>query len=98
MISSYLFQKKGSIPRTVILFLVKGLLLFVLWKSVYLLALKPQRVLDDPLTRSVGSATVGFLNFFSAGHPYSAEGGMEDVVDGETFAAFHVVKIYRNKT
>ena len=62
----------GKIPRPVRLFFIKALVLFVLWKAVYLLFLLPHRTLDEPLTHSVGWSTAHMLNLFSQGRPFSA--------------------------
>jgi exosortase/archaeosortase family protein len=55
---------KLQVPRVVALFFLKALLVFVVWKAVYLLWLMPKGILDEPLTWSTGKATVGMLNLF----------------------------------
>ncbi|MEY3677889.1 MAG: hypothetical protein RI924_30 [Bacteroidota bacterium] len=44
-------------------FFYRALLLFVIWKTVYLIVFLPNRLLDGPLTNLVGSQTVSILNF-----------------------------------
>lgn len=91
--------KKRSIPRPVIMFLLKGLLIFVLWKSLYLLVLKPERILDAPLTRKVGYTTTAFLNLFAVKHSYSAADAIENIQEEDgKFTAYHEVKIYQDGT
>ncbi|MHA4808152.1 archaeosortase/exosortase family protein [Flavitalea flava] len=72
-------------------------MLFILWKAVYLFILSPKRILDDPLTQSVGVATTGMLNILpNTGHftvqklrdSMAVEGGM---VSG------NVMDIYRGE-
>lgn len=59
------YQKWQLIPRPARLFLLKGLALLILWKTLYLAFLAPARLLDEPLTHSVGIATAYTLNLFS---------------------------------
>jgi exosortase/archaeosortase family protein len=80
----------------VLLFLVKGVLLFVLWKSLYLFALKPGRVVDRPLTHSLSVATAVVLNFFNPVHPYSAADAVENIPGEDATTSYEVAKIYRN--
>jgi exosortase family protein XrtF len=62
----------GRIPRPVIIFFIKAFLLFVVWKALYIFLLLPGRVLDKPLTRFVGNATVGAMNIIEGRTVYSA--------------------------
>ncbi|MDO6435069.1 exosortase family protein XrtF [Flavitalea sp. BT771] len=61
-----------QIPRPVVKFFVKAFLLFVVWKALYIFLLLPGRVLDRPLTRFVGNATVGVMNVVEGHAAYSA--------------------------
>ena len=60
------------IPRPVVRFFVKAFLLFVVWKALYIFLLLPGRVLDRPLTRFVGNASVSALNVLAGGSAYTA--------------------------
>jgi exosortase/archaeosortase family protein len=59
------------IPIQVKLFLLKGILLFIGWKLLYLLLLLPNRTLDRPLTATVAISTAKTLNFFARSPNYS---------------------------
>ncbi|MFT4152932.1 hypothetical protein [Parafilimonas sp.] len=50
MVLKKYYQRTTQVPQTVKSFLIKGFLLFVLWKAIYLLFLLPSRTLDKPLT------------------------------------------------
>lgn len=83
-------------PRAIILFFVKAAILFIIWKMLYMLWLRPQGILDAPLTTAVGTSTVGVLNLF-AEHPkfkpvrsFPVAGPEEDAEPGG------VVDIYRD--
>jgi len=67
------YQKWQLIPRPARLFLLKGLVLLILWKSIYLAFLLPTRLLDKPLTNSVGTATAYTLNLFSNTHAFTSK-------------------------
>lgn len=58
-------------PKAIRNFLIKGLLILVAWKSMYVLYLGPSGLLDKPLTALVGQHTSAVLNFFSASADYS---------------------------
>lgn len=53
-------------------FFYRAFLFFIIWKSVYLFFLLPNRVLDNPLTNFVGYQTVFLLNFFHQTDQFSA--------------------------
>lgn len=89
-------DKKVVIPRSVALFLIKALILFIVWKVAYLYVIMPKRILDDPLTHSVGMATKDLLNFFSSSPHYTAIKTIEDVHGDKGVLSFSVVYIYRD--
>jgi exosortase family protein XrtF len=77
-------DKRIKIPRSVTLFFIKALVLFIIWKAVYLSFLLPKRILDEPLTNSVGVATTRLLNLFSGVDQYSTKQGIGSIeVDGK---------------
>ena len=49
-------------PPQVRIFLLRGLVLFAIWKFVYLFFWAQPRTLDGPLTNTVGSQSVWILN------------------------------------
>lgn len=53
-------------------FFYRAFLLFVIWKTIYLVVLLPNRLLDGPLTNLVGSQTVSILNFSHQTNAFSA--------------------------
>jgi exosortase/archaeosortase family protein len=65
-----------QIPKPVRLFFLKGCVVFIVWKSLYLFFLLPNRVLDGPLTYAVGKGTIRALNFITFSHNFSAEKGV----------------------
>jgi len=83
-------------PRGIIVFFVKAAVLFIVWKSLYLLWLRPQGTLDAPLTYAVGSSTVGLLNLFA--HQDDFKGVRSFPKDGmeEGTEPGGVVDVYRN--
>lgn len=66
------YQKWQLVPRPARLFLLKGLALLILWKTLYLAFLAPTRLLDAPLTNSVGIATAYTLNLISGTDSFTA--------------------------
>jgi exosortase/archaeosortase family protein len=62
----------NGIPKPVKEFLIKATILFVAWKAVYLLFLLPGRVLDRPLTYSIGKGTAATLGLFNPSGDYNA--------------------------
>jgi len=67
------YSKWQLIPKPARSFLLKGLALLIIWKFVYLAFLLPSRVLDEPLTYSVGVATTYTLNFLSGTHAFTTK-------------------------
>ncbi|MBO6880789.1 archaeosortase/exosortase family protein [Winogradskyella sp.] len=55
-----------DIPKPIRLFLGKALLLFVVWKILYVGFLLDSKILDYPLTTHVGEASAELLNRFSS--------------------------------
>lgn len=65
-------EKWESIPRPVRSFLIKGLIIFLVWKAIYSFFLLPDRVIDEPLTQTVGKHVVIMLNKMAVGEPFHA--------------------------
>jgi exosortase family protein XrtF len=55
-------DKWNQVPKAVKAFIFKALTILIIWKVVYLAFLLPTRLIDKPLTYSVGSATAWVLN------------------------------------
>ena len=89
-------SRKG-IPSSVLVFIGKGLLLFIIWKLLYLSWLQPKRILDDPLTTSVGVATTAGLNLFSGGDTYTVLKVPDTASADVGGAVTRVMEIYLNK-
>ena len=71
-ISTYL-TKWQQIPAAVKQFLAKGVIMLVVWKLLYLGFLFPARILDRPLTNTVGRLTVWGLNKVTHPNDYIAK-------------------------
>ena len=74
-----------QVPAAVKQFLLKGIILLAIWKVIYLSFLLPARILDAPLTNSVGKLTVWGLNLITHPGDYSSKeepGRAQDINDG----------------
>ena len=72
MLVSGLREKLHTFPPEVKTFLVRSFLLFLIWKSIYIFVLGYNRILDKPLTNTVGYHTAWVLNLFSADKIFSS--------------------------
>lgn len=52
-----------SLPTSVIQLLIKSLILFIVWKLSYEIYLKPNRILDKPLTNSIAFSVIKILRY-----------------------------------
>jgi exosortase/archaeosortase family protein len=77
-----IFHKWKQVPKPVNAFLLKGLLVFIIWKSLYLFFFLPGRILDAPLTYAVGAGTTRMLNFMTNSQIFSAKNGMNEFFEG----------------
>lgn len=75
-------EKWRLIPGPVKSFLCKALVLFIVWKALYLSILLPSRVLDRPITDVVGVSTTKTLNFFSRPSDYTVRPAANTKFDG----------------
>jgi exosortase family protein XrtF len=71
-INAYL-TKWHQIPAPVKQFLLKAVIMLVVWKIIYLGLLLPGRILDAPLTNSVGRLTTWGLNLVTHPNDYSSK-------------------------
>lgn len=97
-ISTYL-NKWHQVPAAVKQFLLRGLLLLVAWKVIYLGFLLPGRVIDAPLTRDVGIITTYGLNWITHSHDYhfKYELGREEDVDLNAVSVMQESVYYHDK-
>jgi len=73
MIASAYLSKWEQVPKAVKLFLLKALIILVIWKLLYLCILAPNRTLDAPLTYSVGALTATSLNLYTGSKDYTSK-------------------------
>lgn len=71
-INTYL-TKWQQVPAAVKHFLLKGVIMLVVWKVLYLGILMPTRLIDAPLTSAVGKITVWGLNAVTHPNDYIAK-------------------------
>src|SRR5882757_4532147 len=90
-------QKWEQIPRSVRLFLLRGLVFFIIWKSIYLLLLLPNRVIDRPLTYAVGQGTTTALNLITHSKTFSAKDGIDTFREGNSVRIEYMVEIDANQ-
>jgi exosortase/archaeosortase family protein len=97
-ISTYL-NKWHQIPAAVKHFLLKGLLMLITWKVIYLGFLLPGRIVDAPLTRTVGIITTYGLNWVTNSHNYisKSEYGREVDVDLNATSVMQQSVYYHDK-
>lgn len=94
---SDLREKFQTIPPEVRTFLLRAFVLFVLWKSVYLLFLAPSRLLDRPLTKGVGANSAWLLNIVNpTNQPYSFQSQIAITQFEGEFQVSPVNRIIRN--
>lgn len=73
-----------SLPIVVRQFLIKGLIILVVWQVAYIFFLEPNRVIDRPLTNFVADNTVAFLsNFYSDIVTIATDTGEEIRINGK---------------
>ena len=62
----------SQIPAEVRTFLIRSVLLFIVWKALYILVLIPNQVPDAPLVRWLGNGTAVMMNTMYATDSFSA--------------------------
>ena len=67
-ISSQLNKLVKNIPKGALLFLVKALFFYLIWVGLYNFYLKPQKLLDPPLTNSVAFLTFKVVKAIYSDH------------------------------
>ena len=94
MVLSTYINKWNNVPKTVKAFLFKALAILIVWKIVYLAFLLPTRLLDKPLTFSVGSATAWFLNVCTHSGGYTTQSVVGNVVTDTGPTLMPLQKVY----
>lgn len=74
-------DKWHKIPFAVKEFLLKGLLVLIIWKVIYLVFLFPGRVIDSPVTHAVGVLTANGLNWATHSNDYWTKSELANETD-----------------
>lgn len=86
MLTSIYHQIKeglGEMPRTVKFFLLKALILFIVWEGIYLGFLQKDRIIDGPLTNLTAQLTAKSLEiFYPNSHFYTQQVIQKTYSDG----------------
>lgn len=83
-----------QVPTPVRSFLLKAVLLFVVWKVLYLLVLQPGRVLDKPLSYMVSVGTARTLNVMTGSRDFWTAPGVNPKKDGNAVISEPVMQIF----
>jgi exosortase/archaeosortase family protein len=67
-----------SLPRDLRIFFTRVMIVFIIWKTIYLLLLKPDHRVDAAITRIVTRSTIFTLNVFHGGHEFHMEQEVQD--------------------
>lgn len=86
----------NDIPKPIMLFLGKALLVFIIWKLVYGLFLSDTRLLDNPLTTHVANASVYVLNGLGDMSGFTSVTEDFTYIEAEGFVTEKASKIYHN--
>lgn len=93
----YYIEKWKSIPVPVRSFLIKGLIIFLVWKAIYSFFLLPDRVIDGPLTNMVGNHVVTLLNKMAHGEPFNPrEESKSFIYEGEEASGTQTILYYED--
>jgi len=75
----------SKLPRPIVHFAIKALILFLAWEILYAFVLLPNRLVDRPLSLFTGKATANVLNLFVKDKNIHVEEVMQaDIVEGIT--------------
>lgn len=94
MVLSAYRDKWNKIPVAVKKFIFKAFLILLVWKVLYLAFLLPSRILDKPLTYSVGSATAWLLNTTTHSADYSTRSEIDEVSTDEGMTPMPLQKVF----
>jgi len=86
------------LPRPILVFFLKAFVVFLLWKALYLIVLRPAEFPDRQLTSMIGHGTTMLLNIADRKGPvYSArEGSNTKMVEGKVVDEF-MMDIYHGE-
>lgn len=77
--------------------MIKGLIIFLVWKSLYTFFLLPGRVIDKPLTDRVGRHVVVLMNKFAEGNPFNAREESKSIIyEGEQSFGTQTILYYED--
>lgn len=63
-----------KVPKPVRVFLIRALIIFIVWKAIYILLLQPDRTLDKPLTDITAMLTAKIFSWFSGNDTFITYG------------------------
>ena len=84
----------NKVPVAVKKFILKAFAILVIWKVLYLAFLLPNRILDKPLTYSVGVATTWLLNTYTSSSDYSTRSEVSNVATDQGYTPMPLQKIF----
>lgn len=85
-----------QLPVQIAQFLRIALLIFIIWKGIYITILLPNRIIDAPLTSMVGSQSVWLLNKIYPTNLYTAKDTIATVAFEGVSQSNPVANIYKN--
>jgi exosortase family protein XrtF len=94
MVLSGYINKWNNVPKSVKAFIFKALAILLVWKIVYLAFLLPTRLIDKPLTYSVGSATAWLLNTCTHSTNYTTKSVVANVSTDAGLTPMPLQKVY----
>lgn len=98
MVLSTYRDKWNKVPVAVKKFIFKALAILIIWKVLYLFFLLPTRILDKPLTYSVGTATTWLLNTYTSSSDYSTRSEVSEVSTDQGLTPMPLQKIFFHQT
>lgn len=84
----------NKVPVAVKKFIFKAFAILLIWKVLYLAFLLPTRLLDKPLTYSVGVATTWLLNTYTGSSDYSTRSEVSNVATDQGYTPMPLQKIF----
>ena len=84
----------NKVPVAVKRFIFKAFAILLIWKVLYLVFLLPTRLLDKPLTYSVGTATTWLLNTYTRSSDYSTRSEVSNVATDQGYTPMPLQKIF----
>ncbi len=86
----------NEIPKPILNFALKGLLIFIIWESLYNIFLVPNRVIDKPLTELVGSLSASGLKFIFIKEEFSIKNTLT-IENEDLYIKNEIVNIFKGK-